>query len=135
MKLLPVGALSIAYFLVVARAQAPLERWACLSIDKCQRSGDPRPEAQEFARAARIGRFWPEEHGNVIATFMADRIRSDERVFRLNGNAEIITSTVTVKADEADYHWDTGEIEARGTVRVKPIRYNPSIGLREFGVR
>jgi hypothetical protein len=30
-----------------------------------------------------------------------------------------------VRADEADYHEDTGEIEARGHVRVTPLRTAP----------
>jgi len=140
MKLLPMGILLIAAFPAVtqkgiAQDQTQFERWACLSARKCQRSGDPKPEAQEFARTAKIGRFWPEEHATIIATFRAGRIDSDQNVFRLRGNAAITTATVTLTADEADYHWDTGEIEARGSVRVKPVPYTPNSGLRQFGVR
>jgi lipopolysaccharide assembly outer membrane protein LptD (OstA) len=140
MKLLPLGILLIAAFPAAtqkgsAQDQAQFERWACLSSSKCQLSGDARPETQEFARTAKVGRLWPEEHTNIIATFRAGRIDSDQNVFRLRGNAEIATTTVTLKADEADYHWDTGEIEARGSVHVKPIAYNPNSGLRQFGVR
>lgn len=129
------GVLWVTFVPVGAQDQRPVERWACLSSSKCQRSNDAQPETQEFARTAKIGRFWPEEHGNIIATFKADRIESDQGIFRLKGSAEIITTTATLTADEADYHWDTGEIEARGTVRVKPVSYNPGAALRQFGVR
>ena len=140
MKLLPLGILWIAAVPAItqkgiAQDQTQFERWACLSSSKCQRSGDARPETQEFARTAKVGRVWPEERTNIIATFKAGRIDSDQNVFRLRGNAEITTTTVTLTADEADYHWDSGEIEARGSVYVKPISYNPSSGLRQFGVR
>jgi lipopolysaccharide assembly outer membrane protein LptD (OstA) len=129
------GILSIALIPVTAQDQPQFERWVCMSNNKCQRSNDGRPEAQEFARTAKIGRFWAEEHGNIIATFRGDRIDSDQDVFRIRGNAEIVTSALTLTADEADYHWDTGEVEARGSVRVKPVPYSPSVGLRQFGVR
>jgi lipopolysaccharide assembly outer membrane protein LptD (OstA) len=57
-------------------------------------------------------------------------------VIQLKGNVEIKTKTVVqdsplrlmimvVRADEADYHEDTSEIEARGTVRVD-YRDDPS---------
>ena len=57
-------------------------------------------------------------------------------VVQLKGNVEIKTKTVVqdqplslmimaVRADEADYHEDTGEIEARGTVHVD-YRDDPS---------
>jgi len=140
MKLLLMGILLIAAFPAVtqkgiAQDQSQFERWACLSSSKCQRSGDARPETQEFARSAKVGRLWPEEHTNILATFRAGRIDSEQNVFRLRGNAEIATPTVTLTAEEADYHWDTGEIEARGSVHVKPIPYSPNSGLRQFGVR
>jgi lipopolysaccharide assembly outer membrane protein LptD (OstA) len=38
---------------------------------------------------------------------------------QLRGDVEIKTELMVLRADEADYHEDTGEIEARGSVRVK----------------
>jgi lipopolysaccharide assembly outer membrane protein LptD (OstA) len=38
---------------------------------------------------------------------------------QLRGDVEIKTELMVLRADEADYHEDTGEIEARGNVRVK----------------
>jgi hypothetical protein len=107
MKMLTWGVLLIAAFPAVmqkgiAQNQTQFERWACLSSSKCQRSGDARPETQEFARTAKVGRLWPEEHTNVIATFRAGRIDSELNVFRLRGNAEIATPTVTLTAEDAD---------------------------------
>ena len=72
-------------------------------------------------------------------TLQADSILrrpSYPSVIQLKGNVEIKTKTVVqdsplrlmimvVRADEADYHEDTSEIEARGTVRVN-YRDDPS---------
>jgi lipopolysaccharide assembly outer membrane protein LptD (OstA) len=44
----------------------------------------------------------------------------DTRI-HLKGNVEIKTDTMTLTATEAYYNEDTGEIEALGTVRIKPI--------------
>lgn len=41
---------------------------------------------------------------------------------RLRGEVEIKTDSVTVRADQAVYHKDTGEIEATGNVRIAPQR-------------
>jgi lipopolysaccharide assembly outer membrane protein LptD (OstA) len=135
MKFCALGIAWIACFASGAPNQTPFQRWACLSSAKCQQSNDPQPEKQEFARNAKVGRWWPEEHGSIVATFEATRIASDKSVFQLRGNAEIATSTVIVQSDEADYHWDTGEIDARGNVHVRPIPWSPSPGLRQFGLR
>jgi lipopolysaccharide assembly outer membrane protein LptD (OstA) len=135
MKLFALGIACVACFPGIAQNQTQFERRACLSSSKCQQSNDPQPEKQEFARTAKVGRWWPEEHGSIVVTFMASRIDSDQNVFRLKGNAEIATSAAIVQADEADYHWDTGEIDARGNVHVKPIPYSTSQGLRQFGVK
>src|SRR5438067_8752788 len=66
------------------------------------------------------------------ATVQADSIERLVRfpsVVRLKGNVQIATKIgagdapvrlmiMTVRADEADYHEDTGEIEARGSVQM-----------------
>ena len=78
--------------------------------------------AAEFARKARVGdRWWPARSNDiVVVTFAASSITSKPKVFRLQGKAEIHTPTMALEADEADYHLDTGEIEAHGNVRVTP---------------
>jgi hypothetical protein len=43
------------------------------------------------------------------------------RVVRFKGNVEITINGVELRADEVDYHWDTGELEPNGNVHVKPI--------------
>lgn len=40
-------------------------------------------------------------------------------VVQLKGDVEIRTKDMILHADEADYNENTGEIEARGTVRIK----------------
>ena len=40
-------------------------------------------------------------------------------VVQLRGNVEIRTKDMVLRADEADYNENTGEIEARGTVRIR----------------
>ena len=119
----------------LAQDRTQLERWACLADRKCQQSNDSKPEKQEFARTAKVGQWWTEEHAPIQETFTAAHIESDGDVVRLNGNVEIATSTVVLQADEADYHWDTGEIDARGNVHVKPIPFVSSTGLRQFGLK
>ena len=58
--------------------------------------------------------------GEVEATVAASNAAAATGTIRLRGNVEIRTTTMTLTADEADYDRQTGEIEARGTVRVKP---------------
>ncbi len=135
MKLLALAIAWIVYFPCIAQNQTQTEHWACLSSSKCQRSNDPQPEKQEFARTAKVGRYWPEEHGAIAVTYEDTRIDSDQDVFRLRGNAEITTNTLIIQADEADYHWDTGEIDSRGNVHIKPIPYRVSPGFSQFGIR
>jgi len=135
MKLLLLAIAWIVYFPCISQNQTLTERWACVSGSKCQKSNDPQFEKREFARTANVGRYWPEEHGAVMVTFEATRIDSDQDVFRLKGNVTITTATVLVQADEADYHWDTGEIDSRGNVHVRPIPYRTSPGLSQFGIR
>jgi lipopolysaccharide assembly outer membrane protein LptD (OstA) len=132
---LALGVVWIACLPGIAQDQLQFDRWACLANKKCLQSNDPRPENQAFARTAKVDQWWPEERDQIVATFKASRIDSEFDVFRLTGNAEIATGVVIVQADEADYHWDTGEIDARGNVHVRPIPYRPSPGLGQFGIK
>jgi lipopolysaccharide assembly outer membrane protein LptD (OstA) len=47
--------------------------------------------------------------------------KTDSNLVHLKGNVEIKTETMTLTANEAYFNKDTGEIEALGTVRIKPI--------------
>src|ERR1700733_6076128 len=112
MRQVALGLVWIVCFSGLAQDRRQVERWACLADKKCQQSNDSKPEKQEFARTARVGQWWTEENAPIMATFAASRIESVGDVVRLTGNAEIATSAVVLEADEADYHWDTGEIDA-----------------------
>lgn len=75
----------------------------------------------EFARKAQVGDlWWPGGPDTIVVTLAADNIRQERREYRLTGNSEIHTSAMTLEADDAVYHSDTGEIESHGNVRVKP---------------
>jgi len=75
----------------------------------------------DFARHAKIGDpWWPVGGGAIVLTLAADDIRQEQRRYILTGHAEIHTTMMSLAADDAVYHSDTGEIESRGSVRVKP---------------
>ena len=42
-------------------------------------------------------------------------------VVRFKGNVEIAINGVELRADEVDYHWDTGELEPNGHVHLQPV--------------
>ncbi len=58
--------------------------------------------------------------GGTLAAFSIQRGASYPSVIHLKGDVEIRRTGMVLRADQADYHEDTGEIEARGNVRVKP---------------
>src|SRR5215471_16700282 len=124
MKLFALCAVWIACSTVIAQDQTDSrERWACVTSSKCLQTRDARSDAQEFARTAKVGSYWAEGKGSIAATFAASHIESSGNLFQLRGNVEINTGTLILRADEADYHWDTGEIGARGSVHVRPIPF------------
>ena len=126
----------IACFTGIAQDQTDSrERWACLTSSKCLQTRDARSDAQKFARTAKVGSYWAEGKGNILATFAANHIESSGDLFQLRGNVEINTITLSLLADEADYHWNTSEIEARGTVHVRPIPFRVDRGLSQFGIK
>ena len=57
------------------------------------------------------------EGPNISLT--ATAIQRQTPKVQLRGNVEIRTKDMILRADEADYDQNTGEIEARGTVRIK----------------
>jgi lipopolysaccharide assembly outer membrane protein LptD (OstA) len=56
-------------------------------------------------------------------------------VFHLKGAVEIRTDSILLKADEADYNHETGEIEARGNVKVTPASLLNTRGSSQFGIK
>ena len=76
---------------------------------------DKKPAEQKLHLLATGG-----ERGATLAAFSIERGATYPSVIRLRGDVEIKRSGMVMYADEADYHEDTGEIEARGNVRVKP---------------
>ena len=57
------------------------------------------------------------EGPNISLT--ATAIQRQAPIVQLRGNVEIKTKDMILRADEADYDQNTGEIEARGAVRIK----------------
>ena len=115
MKLFALGLISIACVSLSAQDQAakPLERWIC-GEGKCQTATAPLPDGAP-----------------ILVMLTANRIEG-ESVLRLMGSVEISTRALVLQADEADYQWATGEIKARGNVRIKPAA--PSEGSHIRGL-
>jgi lipopolysaccharide export system protein LptA len=44
------------------------------------------------------------------------------RVIHLTGNVEITLGGMNLQADAVDFHWDSGELEPSGSVRINPIQ-------------
>ena len=72
----------------------------------------------------------PEPKQILIATpegpnigLTAAAIQRQAPTIQLKGNVEIRTKDMILRAAEADYNENTGEIEARGTVRIKLETY------------
>ena len=63
------------------------------------------------------------DYGHIAIT--ADRQERDGALVRCRGQVEIATGNTLLRADEADFHSDTGEIELRGNVRVKLLAAMP----------
>jgi lipopolysaccharide assembly outer membrane protein LptD (OstA) len=63
------------------------------------------------------------DYGHLAIT--ADRQEKAGALVRCRGHVEIATGNTLLRADEADFHSDTGEIELRGNVRVKLLAAAP----------
>jgi lipopolysaccharide assembly outer membrane protein LptD (OstA) len=61
-----------------------------------------------------------QEQITSLETALKAAPKSGTPIIQLKGNVEIRTDTMILMANEVYYYEDTGEIEARGTVRVKP---------------
>jgi lipopolysaccharide assembly outer membrane protein LptD (OstA) len=60
-------------------------------------------------------------HLDALESTLAAAPKTETHLVHLKGNVEIRTHAMTLTADEAYFNEDTGEIEALGTVHVKPI--------------
>ena len=56
----------------------------------------------------------------------ADSQRIEGSLTRCRGNVEMATPSFVLRADEVDYHSDTGIAEARGNVRIQLLRVPPN---------
>ena len=72
---------------------------------------------------------------NPNVTITALNSTYDRNVYHLKGGVEIKTDSVIVTAYEATYDVDTGEIEGRGVVRIKPSAPLNRRGLSQFGIK
>src|SRR5580698_4601140 len=64
----------------------------------------------------------------------AKSLEQSAGVVYLKGSVEIAMPTHTLLADEAEYDKDSGEIQARGNVHLKPTNLN-SRGASQFGIK
>ena len=56
----------------------------------------------------------------------ADSQRREGSLVRCRGNVEMASDSIVVRADEVDYHSDSGLAEARGNVRIQLLPVAPS---------
>jgi lipopolysaccharide assembly outer membrane protein LptD (OstA) len=63
------------------------------------------------------------DYGHLAIT--ADHQDRTGALVRCRGQVEIATGNTLLRADEADFHSDTGDIELRGNVRVKLLAVTP----------
>lgn len=86
-------------------AVTPMKLLKChttLGYDNVHVPADDRryTSGADFARQAKVGdRWWPVGGGSIVVTLAASVVESDDAVYRA----------------------DTGEVEAHGNVRVKPV--------------
>lgn len=59
---------------------------------------------------------------DALESALAAAPKTDSHLLHLKGHVEIRIPAVVLTADEAYFNKDTGEIEALGTVHVKPLR-------------
>jgi lipopolysaccharide assembly outer membrane protein LptD (OstA) len=56
----------------------------------------------------------------------ADSQQREGSLLRCRGNVEMATNSIVLRADEVDYHSDSGLAEARGNVRIQLLPVAPS---------
>jgi lipopolysaccharide assembly outer membrane protein LptD (OstA) len=63
-------------------------------------------------------------------TLLAENEIKDGGIVKLRGHVEVITGSITVYADEADYNPLTGDLDARGHVHINCKKVTPSIKIQ-----
>lgn len=69
--------------------------------------------------------------GNVKAGYVSLtglRMQTEGSLTRCRGDVEMATHSFVLRADEVDYHDDTGIAEARGNVRIQLLPATPNTG-------
>jgi lipopolysaccharide assembly outer membrane protein LptD (OstA) len=72
---------------------------------------------------------------NPEAIVVALSATDEGEIYHLKGAVELRTDTLLLRADEADYNHETGEINAHGDVKVTPASPLITSGLSQFGVK
>jgi lipopolysaccharide assembly outer membrane protein LptD (OstA) len=63
-------------------------------------------------------------------TLSAENETKDSGIFKLRGHVEVITGSMTVYADEADYNPLTGDLDAHGHIHVHFTKVTPSMKIQ-----
>jgi lipopolysaccharide assembly outer membrane protein LptD (OstA) len=72
---------------------------------------------------------------NPEAILSAISTTHEGEVFHMKGAVEIRTGTILLKADQASYNHESGEIEATGAVKVSQTSPLIPHGLSQFGIK
>jgi lipopolysaccharide assembly outer membrane protein LptD (OstA) len=63
-------------------------------------------------------------------TLLAENEIKDGGILKLRGHVEVITGSMTVHADEADYNALTGDLDAHGHVHINFRKVTPTIKVQ-----
>jgi lipopolysaccharide assembly outer membrane protein LptD (OstA) len=86
-------------------------------------------QRQQRSVTPRVSGYGPRVH------LAAQSLQQNSEVIFLQGNVEINLSDYVMLADDAEYHLDTGEIQARGGIHLKPVPAVDSRGVTQFGIK
>jgi lipopolysaccharide assembly outer membrane protein LptD (OstA) len=81
-----------------------------------------------FLLASLVAPAVAQNRGNFEAgrvKFSGLRMQNEGSLVRCRGDVEMATHSFDLRADEVDYHSDTGIAEARGNVRIPLLRVPP----------
>jgi lipopolysaccharide assembly outer membrane protein LptD (OstA) len=100
----------------------------CLAFFACTLPAQTNPNASQ-QRLVTAG--YTARSGGIVETGMlalkgreiteTDSLTTGDSLMKCHGDCEITIHNVILKADELDFHPKTGEVEARGNVRVKVL--------------
>jgi hypothetical protein len=85
---------------------------------------DPHSDeiAAQLLAALAVGR----NNSSFNVRLTADSQQREGSLLRCRGNVEMATNSIVLRADEVDYHSDSGLAEARGNVRIQLLPVAPS---------